>query len=160
MSFKMKTAGLVGAALFFIIYGCGPIYVQTEPQEQLLKRAKKYQAAINSNTPEIIWELSSPSIKRDNLKDEYTKSISSFIELAKMSAEEPSIITFGGKWALTQSIIQATFVENGREFFIKSCQMTAWLKYSDNWYWEDSGMTCDRFLDKAEDLETKAKLLP
>ena len=115
---------------------------QLSPGETVLNRAREFQSGMNLHDSGKIWELSTPRFKNRNPKDKYESEMSPFLVELKTKAEEPSIIAMGDKWAMTQSVVNATFFENGRELYIKTCNLTIWLKYPDNWYWMDTGYAC------------------
>lgn len=122
---------------------------QNKNEAVILERAKKLELAFVSGDVDTIWEMSAPTIKENNSKDEYNRFLSTFLKGADYSSSKPVLIVLGEKYAITQNQSTFTVKSNKKEIFTL-CRRTMWFKYPDNWYWDSNSRTCDYMLSDEE----------
>lgn len=147
---RRTTALVILVLSVFTIYcGWARNHKDNGESQKVLENTRTLNLAVKSKDFVKVWELSSPWVKEDNPKNEYVEYFSGSLEDVDFTKiEEPTLVVMGDKYAVTQTFYTIK-VRSASKVIPESsdCQRTLWLKFLDDWYWEEAGLPCNTPLD-------------
>ena len=161
----MKNLGVIGVAVFSILTSaCATTSsLRTISHEQIRLQDEThefYKAWLDKNS-EKIWQLSSPFIKNENRKEEYTANIDLFLRhMIYFSYHSVKVVYMSKKLAVTQAVVGFTFQDEVlKEHIFSQCERIVWLRFPEGWRFDEPNRVCTYMPDK-DRIEFLTKNIP